>query len=404
MPDFINQPVSGNAAHVPGQRPAEVIRVSSPASLLAAVPVLLKFEPSEPSIVVIGTVPPCSAVAVALRYDIGSLRCAAALARHAASLLGAQGITSACAVGYGPAEVVTLAADALRAQFAETGIAVPELLRVQDNRYWSYVCTDPVCCPPDGTPFDPKAHPITRKYADRVLASRDALAATVAPVTGEAAESMRKATRAARRRASRLAARAGKSERARRRALREAGLQAVAGAITLYRSGGRLESHKDAAWLAMSLESLQVRDDAWSRMLPEHRQAHLQLWTDLTTLARPGYADAPASLLAFCAWQDGDGALANVALDRALADNPDYSMASLIRDALDAGAPPSMARLPMSPEDVAASYQAAEEAQEAAENASSESPADGNRLDGEAGETAPVTEHTPTTGLTGVPA
>jgi Domain of unknown function (DUF4192) len=68
----------------------------------------------------------------------------------------------------------------------------------------------------------------------------------------------------------------------------------------------------------------------------------------------------PASLLAFCAWQNGDGALANVALDRALADNPRYSMAQLLRQALDAGAPPSLARLPMTPEEVAAAYDAAE--------------------------------------------
>jgi hypothetical protein len=404
MPDFINQPFSGDAAHVPGQRPAEVIRVSSPASLLAAVPVLLKFEPSEPTMVVIGTVPPRSSVAVALRYDIGNPRRATALARHAASLLGAQGITSACAVGYGPDEVVTPVADALRAHFIKSEIAVPELLRAQDGRYWSYVCNDPECCPSDGTSYDPKDHPVARKYADWVLASRDALAATVAPVTGEAADSMRKATRAARQRASRVAARAGKSDRDRRRARREAGLQAVADAVSLYRSGGRLESHKDAAWLALSLESLQVRDDAWSRMVPEHRQAHLRLWTDLTTLAQPGYVDAPASLLAFCAWQDGDGALANVALDRALADNPDYSMAVLIRDALDCGAPPSMARLPMSPEDVAASYQAAEEAQEAAENPSSESPADGNNPHDETAYTGPGVENASAAGLADVPA
>jgi hypothetical protein len=41
--------------------------------------------------------------------------------------------------------------------------------------------------------------------------------------------------------------------------------------------------------------------------------------------------------------------LANVALGRALADNPRYSMALLLREALDAGAPPSLARLPMTP-------------------------------------------------------
>jgi hypothetical protein len=91
-------------------------------------------------------------------------------------------------------------------------------------------------------------------------------------------------------------------------------------------------------------------------MLREHRKDHQRLWTDLTTLARPGYRAAPATLLAFTAWQGGDGALANVALDQALDDDPDYSIAQLIRDALDAGAPPSMARLPMTPEDVAASY------------------------------------------------
>ena len=71
---------------------------------------------------------------------------------------------------------------------------------------------------------------------------------------------------------------------------------------------------------------------------------------------QPGYIAAPASLLAFTAWQTGDGALANIALDRALADQPDYSMALLLRDILDAGTPPSAAVPPMTPEQVADSY------------------------------------------------
>ena len=61
------------------------------------------------------------------------------------------------------------------------------------------------------------------------------------------------------------------------------------------------------------------------------------------------------------AWQAGDGALANVALDRALADEPGYSMAQLLRQVITAGAPPSLARLPMTPEEVAASYDDAED-------------------------------------------
>jgi hypothetical protein len=51
------------------------------------------------------------------------------------------------------------------------------------------------------------------------------------------------------------------------------------------------------------------------------------------------------------------------ALDRALADSPRYSMAQLLREALDPGAPPAIARLPMTPEEVAAAYDAAEAAE-----------------------------------------
>jgi Domain of unknown function (DUF4192) len=65
-------------------------------------------------------------------------------------------------------------------------------------------------------------------------------------------------------------------------------------------------------------------------------------------------------LLAFVAWQSGDGALANVVLDRALADAPGYSMALLLRQVIAAGVPPSLARLPMTPEEVAASYDGTE--------------------------------------------
>jgi hypothetical protein len=44
-------------------------------------------------------------------------------------------------------------------------------------------------------------------------------------------------------------------------------------------------------------------------------------------------------------------------------DNPRYSMALLLREALDSGTPTSMARLPMTPEEVAA-YDAAERAED----------------------------------------
>jgi hypothetical protein len=138
------------------------------------------------------------------------------------------------------------------------------------------------------------------------------------------------------------------------------GRRAVREAVGVYRGGGRLTDADTFAWLAVSLVHLAVRDDAWARMVPEHRQAHLALWADIVRRADGPWLPAPASLLAFTAWQIGDGTLANIALDRALTADPSYSMALLLRDILAAGVPPSEARLPMTPEEVAASYAHAE--------------------------------------------
>jgi hypothetical protein len=168
---------------------------------------------------------------------------------------------------------------------------------------------------------------------------------------------MTRETRRAERIAAKLMASTTSTESpAGKRPVTEEGLAAVQAAISTYREGGSIEHYGQFAWLALVLTSLRVRDDAWARMDPDHRDAHLRLWTDLTRHVQPGYIAAPACLLAFTAWQGGNGALANLALDRALADNPSYSMARLLRDVIDAGTPPSMARLPMTPEEVAASY------------------------------------------------
>jgi hypothetical protein len=62
------------------------------------------------------------------------------------------------------------------------------------------------------------------------------------------------------------------------------------------------------------------------------------------TLARQTLApyDVPiCTLVALVAWVRGDGALGNVALDRALSGDPSYSMAKLLRAGLDGQLPPS---------------------------------------------------------------
>ena len=333
------------------------VRVTTSAELLAAVPRLLGFTP-EDSMVVIGTEPPRDRVKLAMRYDLPNPPDpddAADIAAHAAAIFSEQGITSVLAVGYGPAHLVTPVADALHTTL---GLPLRDVLRVEGGRYWSYMCTDESCCPAEGTPFDVTATELT----DTPLADRAALAATVAPLGGIAAESMRQATRRAEQHIAQLLVKVRKSGRLAeaRHVIAAEGLADVGAMIDAYRQGSNVITDETTARIMVALRDLRVRDDAWARMEPEHKDAHLRLWTDVVRRAQPGYVAAPAALLAFVAWQSGDGALANVALDRAFADDPRYSMAQLLRQVITAGAPPSLARLPMTPEEVAASYDDAE--------------------------------------------
>jgi Domain of unknown function (DUF4192) len=352
------------------QEPAVVVRAGSPPALLRLIPHLLGFVP-EASLVVIGVAPPRDRIRVTLRYDLPDppeTDPIAELAAHAVGVLGAQRLTAAVAVGYGPEALVTPVAHELRDAAWQAEIDVCEFLRVQDGRYWSYACGNEACCPAAGVPFDadpadPDEAAALASVGARVLAGRAAVAARVAPLGGIAAESMRQATRRAELHVARLLARVRKSARlgAARHMIAAEGLAAVGTMITRYRDGGRFASDDEIARITVALRDLRVRDDAWARMDPAHADAHLRLWIDVVRRAQPRYVAAPAALLAFVAWQSGDGALANVALDRALADDPRYSMATLLRQVITAGAPPSLARLPMTPQEVAASYDDAED-------------------------------------------
>ena len=320
----------------------------------------------------IGVTPPRDRIRVTLRYDLPDPPepdLVTDLAAHAVSVLTGQRLTAAVAVGYGPEALVTPVARELRDAARQAGIDVREILRVQDGRYWSYMCANQACCPPAGVPFDTAAADPAEARAlaavgEQVLAGRAALAAQVAPLGGITGESMRQATRRAERHVTQLLGQVRRSGRlgAARRMIAAEGLAAVGAMIARYRDGGRFTSDDEIARITVALRDLRVRDDAWARMDPAHAPAYRRLWTDVVRRAQPGYVAAPAALLAFVAWQSGDGALANVALDRALADNPRYSMALLLREALDSGAPPAMARLPMTPEEVAAAYDAADAA------------------------------------------
>lgn len=168
-------------------------------------------------------------------------------------------------------------------------------------------------------------------------ADREALAARLAPVTGPARVAMTRATdRAGERFLDEFGALP--DDGARGAAVLAAGEAAVHAAVRRYADGGRLDDD-ELAWLTVLLLSVPVRDVAWQVATSE--RPHLDLWRDVTRRCDPELVAAPASLLAFAAWRAGDGVLAMVALERALAEDPSYPMAHLLLEALQRGIPPS---------------------------------------------------------------
>jgi hypothetical protein len=359
-PPASDAPAGGQHLGRPSSGDLPRVRLASPASVLAIVPSLLGFHPSD-SLVVLGVSGPRNRVGLTFRYDLPDPAdddLAADIAAHAAEVLCREAIGGAIVIGYGRADPVVQAAAVVVGGLLDAGVDVIEVLRAEGGRCFCVTCRNPECCPPGGIPFDPCSHPaaaVLQEAGLAVLPDRAALAATLQPPPGTA-RATRQATGRALRRLDRLvaAARSGGLDPA--AALADAGRAAVRDAILRYRSGSSIQDRARLAFLAVVVADLRVRDDAWAQMDPRQARPHTALWTDIVTGAAPEFVPAPASLLAFTAWQAGEGALANVAAERALAADPAYSMALLIAGAVQSGLPPSAARLPMTQDEVAASY------------------------------------------------
>ncbi|WP_433264927.1 DUF4192 domain-containing protein [Actinosynnema sp. CS-041913] len=98
------------------------------------------------------------------------------------------------------------------------------------------------------------------------------------------------------------------------------------------------------AELSIALADLWVRDRCLGFALGEHAPAAERLWTELTRQSpAPERAEA-ATLLAISAYLRGDGTLAALALDRAEAAHPHHRLASMVRGAMDLGMPPATIR------------------------------------------------------------
>ncbi|MBG0830468.1 DUF4192 domain-containing protein [Planomonospora sp. ID67723] len=334
----------------PLARPGLLLR--STQDVLGAVPYLLGFHPAD-SLVLIGLKgePPRGSVHLTVRWD---LPLAAAGLSRILPLLRKEEVTQVIAVGYGPGPLVTPAADAVIELLRGSGIAVLDVLRAEEDLYWSYLCSLAECCPPSGTPYDREAGPIAAQATVHglvALPDRAALERSLAPAGGAERASMRRATaRVAAELRGRIAGCADADGLAAE--LVADGVARVHAAIGTYASGGRLDD-EEAARLGLDLAVIRIRDEAWTLITDDTCDAHVRLWRDLTRRLEPRFVPPAASLLGMAAWRGGDCALAGIALVRAHDVDPGYSMANLLMQALRHLLPPHALRERMpSPEEL----------------------------------------------------
>ena len=343
--------------------PVPTVRISGPGDLAAALPQLIGFRPRESLVVVsvrsgtrqvfgltarVDLPPP----AVRSRVVEGVVR-SLATDRPAAVVVAVvsedddvraapvrPGVPGGVPVPELPHRAVV--GEAVRA-FARVGVPVRQPLLVRRGRWWSYDCTGACCAPGAGTPLPAGTSELavaTALTGQVVEDDRADLGRRIAPVGFLAAAGMAAACDEV------GSAMALRSVVDGWDAVTAESLDLVAEAVaTMGRAGAARLTDQQVARLAWGLRELDVRDQALRYALGAAAPAAEVLWTELTRRAPAPLDVAPATLLAVSAWVRGDGAMANVALERALTGEPSYRLAGLLRTALDACIPPAQVRL-----------------------------------------------------------
>jgi Domain of unknown function (DUF4192) len=308
------------------------ITLSTPADIIAAVPHLLGFAPADSLVVLALTGPRLLA---AIRYDLPAPADTAILTEHLISCLAANRADEVVLLGYGPASQVTPILRAAREALAGL-LTICDTIRMTAGRWWSLDCPSALCCPPEGSPCDSDMTVAAAEFAvlgSAPLPSRDGIAATITPVSGHAAKSMRAAVHAATRDLL-----PGLDDA-------EPPAESFAAISQLLAMPVPLPD-RDAARLLVLLTCIRLRDQAWVITDGGDPQTQVQFWSDLTRRAPGRHAAPPASLLAYAAaCMTGNGVLARAAAERALSAAPGYSLALLLLEMLDSGAPAPRLRL-----------------------------------------------------------
>ncbi len=331
--------------------PPATVRLGAGPDLAAAVPHLLGFPPRQSLVLVALTGSRRRRVGVTLRVDLPPAGApdvvVTAVAQQAVATLGSPAPAGAVVLVFtdeAPERALPRRGlvHAVLAELVQAGCAPLDAMLVRGGRCWSYECAAACCDPQAGVPLPGGTSPLaaTAAFSGQVLAGdRAELVDRLRPVEGEPAREVVRACSQAANRAARLLLQQGPELAA------EVSWQHVLDAVARCAPGPvHPLPAADVARVGWALADTAVRDRALALGLGPDAAAAEALWTELTRRL-PVPLDAPAAtLLAVTVWARGDGAMANVALDRALGSRPDYPLAGLLRTALDAALPPAELR------------------------------------------------------------
>ena len=311
---------------------SDTMRIRGPQDMIAAVPYLLGFAP-ESSLVMIGLHD--GSLIVTTRTDLddaGIPDTLAAMKRGGANSLVALVYSNACAPQMAASlpwsarvtEILTLAAVA--------GIEVLESILVCDGRYWSYHCTDPSCCPPEGNAISDDGRIAAELVFAGVnpLASREELGAALEPVGDTSVLEP-------------LLEQAADGLTARLTELGRPGESVKREMFPAARDQQPQLSDEQVARFGVELSQISTRDEFWVA-IDEGRITERGLWLELARRLPAPYRAAPLFLYGWASWRKGDGATAGMAAERAIAADPTYSAADLLMAVLSNGVDPK--RLP----------------------------------------------------------
>ncbi len=287
---------------------AAPLTLTGPAALVEAVPYLLGFTPTD-SLVIVGLA--ANTVAVTARVDLDGLT-PQQITTLAYTLRDKADATAIIALTYGPTADPEPVAAAARA----AGLQLAEHLRVADGRYWSLTCPTEDCCPPEGHSI-PQPGAVAAEFVlqgHAPLASRDDLATALQP-DGDQGQ--------------RLTA---ELERARAE-LADALVTANNTMLEADRRPGRRWTDEETVCLGVALSHCPFRDAVWMAIEDGSLDGR-ELFAHLARTLPAGQRAPALFLFAWKTWRLGDGALASIAVDRALEDDPDHTAARLLEAAL----------------------------------------------------------------------